>query len=155
MKISWNNFKKYSPTVVSETSLFKITLIELNSRVNGKWTLCLYLIAVCQYMWFFAVLEIVSPLFLLDNCFGLDQHNGQFFISADNGKEKNTDEKGLVERSLIVQNSLVLTPIQYQTQAVSRTLWIFARQQEGTSTCSLWSLEHRPKFVCMNQGLPC
>lgn len=48
---------------------------------------------------------------------GLDQHNGQFFISSDNGKEKNTVEKGLVERSLIVQNSMVLTPVQYQTQS--------------------------------------
>lgn len=33
------------------------------------------------------------------------------------GKKKNIDEKGMVERSSIVQNSMVLTPVQYQTQS--------------------------------------
>lgn len=46
---------------------------------------------------------------------GLDKRNGQFFISSDNGKGKNTDEEGLVERSVIAQNSLILTPVQCQT----------------------------------------
>lgn len=36
VKIFWNYFKKYPTTVVSETSVFKITLMELNTRVNGK-----------------------------------------------------------------------------------------------------------------------
>lgn len=54
----------------------------------------------------------------------LDQHNGQFFIRSDNGKEKSTDEKGLVERSLVLQNSMVLT-MELNARhnlAVSRTL---------------------------------
>lgn len=46
---------------------------------------------------------------------GLGQRNGQFLISSENGKGKNTDEEGSVERSLIVQNSLILTPVQCQT----------------------------------------
>lgn len=60
-------------------------------------------------------------LFHLSSSWGtalvLDQHNGQFFISSDNGEEKNTDEKDLVERSSIVQNSMVLTSVQYQTRS--------------------------------------
>lgn len=73
VKIFWNNFKKYLATVVSETSVFKITLIELNTRVNGKTDepmLVFNPLLSANMSSFFSVLETVSPLLPLGDCFG-------------------------------------------------------------------------------------
>lgn len=70
--------------------------------------------SMCVFLQYWRLFHLCSSW---ATALGLDQHNGQFSISSDNGKEENTDEKVLVERSLIVQIYMVSTPVQYQTQS--------------------------------------
>lgn len=70
--------------------------------------------SMCGFLQYWRLFHLCSSW---GTTLGLDQCNGQSFISSDNGKEKNTYEKGLIERILIVQNSMFLTSVQYQTQS--------------------------------------
>lgn len=110
--------------------------------------------SMCGFLQYWRLFHLCSSW---ATALGLDQHNGQFFISSDDGKEKNTDENGLVERSLIVQNYMVSTPVEYQTQSSCfQDLVNICKAASRHKHLFLFSVEFgTQKFVCMNQGLPC